>query len=141
MNLSSGYYNAHTQHEYINLKELKWTTDKIIEIVKESHTLPKYEWIEAEYTPTTSYGTYGSFGSDIPYSNDYFDYYSSKIQKKVSKDNLDIYCDAVDILGQKEVDNFIQNGLDKGGNVDYLVMEVYNKAIHFLNEGDEEEWK
>lgn len=142
VNLSSGYYNAHTQHEYINLKELKWTTDKIIEIVKESPALPKYEWIEVEYIPTTPYNTYGAYGSYDSYDyQDYYDYYSSKIQKKVSKDNLDIYCDAVDILGQKEVDNFIQKGLDKGDNIDYLVMEVYNKAIHFSNEGDEEEWK
>lgn len=142
VNLSSGYYNAHTQYEYINLKELKWTTDKIIEIVKEAHALPKYEWIEAEYISTTSYGSYGSYGSysSCDYS-DYYHYYSSKIQKKVSKDNMDIYCEAVDILGQKDVDDFIQKGLDKGDNVDYLVMEVYNKAINFLYEGDEKEWK
>lgn len=138
VNLSSGYYNAHTQYEYINLKELKWTTDRIIEIVKESHALPKYEWIEAEYI----YGSYGSYDSysSCDYSG-YYHYYSSKIQKKVSKDNLDAYCEAVDILGQKDVDDFIQKGLDKGDNVDYLVMEVYNKAINFLYEGDEKEWK
>lgn len=138
VNLSSGYYNAHTLYEYINLKELKWTTDRIIEIVKESHALPKYEWIEAEYI----YGSYGSYDSysSCDYSG-YYHYYSSKIQKKVSKDNLDAYCEAVDILGQKDVDDFIQKGLDKGDNVDYLVMEVYNRAINFLYEGDEKEWK
>ena len=138
VNLSSGYYNAHTQYEYINLKELKWTTDRIIEIVKESHALPKYEWIEAEYI----YGSYGSYDSysSCDYSG-YYHYYSSKIQKKVSKDNLDAYCEAVDILGQEDVDDFIQKGLDKGDNVDYLVMEVYNRAINFLYEGDEKEWK
>ena len=33
VNLSSGYYNAHTQHEYINRKHLNATVKKVLEIV------------------------------------------------------------------------------------------------------------
>lgn len=48
VNLSSGYYNAHTQHEYINFAELNNTLLKVIEIVADSTNadFPKYEYIE-----------------------------------------------------------------------------------------------
>ena len=49
VNLSSGYYNAHTTHEYINLAELNATIEKVVEIVEEScaEDFPAYEYIEA----------------------------------------------------------------------------------------------
>lgn len=49
VNLSSGYYNAHTTHEYISLKELKSTIKKVAEIVEESCAadFPTFEYIEA----------------------------------------------------------------------------------------------
>jgi len=48
VNLSSGYYQAHTQHEYINRKELEHTTQKVIEIVADSlkDDVPQFEYIE-----------------------------------------------------------------------------------------------
>lgn len=36
VNLSSGYYSAHTTHEYVRLNELERTIEKVIEIVKDS---------------------------------------------------------------------------------------------------------
>ena len=47
VNLSSGYYNAHTLHEYINRKELNSTLAKVIEIVSDSarQDFPRYEYI------------------------------------------------------------------------------------------------
>ena len=58
VNLSSGYYNAHTQHEYINLAELEATIDRVKAIIDESLTLPKYEWIEREYVTHEYFGDY-----------------------------------------------------------------------------------
>lgn len=48
VNLSSGYYNAHTQHEYINRRELGTTIEKVIEIVEESSApeFPRFEYID-----------------------------------------------------------------------------------------------
>ena len=48
VNLSSGYYNAHQLCEYINLRELNWTLDKVIEIIADAakEDFPKYEYIE-----------------------------------------------------------------------------------------------
>ena len=48
VNLSSGYYNAHTLHEFINRKELNATLAKVVEIVAESalEDFSRYEYIE-----------------------------------------------------------------------------------------------
>ena len=48
INLSSGYYNAHTQHEYINKKQLDTVVRKVAEIVADAAEpgFPKYEYIE-----------------------------------------------------------------------------------------------
>ena len=48
VNLSSGYYNAHTQHEYINIAELNATIERVESIVEDSckESFPRYEYIE-----------------------------------------------------------------------------------------------
>ena len=46
VNLSSGYYNAHTLHEYINVKELNNTISKVGEIITEVSDLPRFEYVE-----------------------------------------------------------------------------------------------
>ena len=48
VNLSSGYYNAHTLHEYINRKELDAVLQKVNEIVADAAqpNFPKYKYVE-----------------------------------------------------------------------------------------------
>ena len=49
VNLSSGYYNAHTQHEYINQKHLNTTIRKVVEIITDAvkPDFPTYEYVES----------------------------------------------------------------------------------------------
>lgn len=49
VNLSSGYYNAHTQHEYIDRKQLNATVKKVVEIVEDTTKpdFPTYEYVES----------------------------------------------------------------------------------------------
>lgn len=58
VNLSSGYYNAHTNHEYINRRHLECTIDKVIKIINDSTSkkFPQYKYIKAHYiiSDTTS---------------------------------------------------------------------------------------
>ena len=51
VNLSSGYYNAHTLHEYINLAELQETIRRAGEIVADAANpkFPTYEYIYNDY--------------------------------------------------------------------------------------------
>lgn len=44
VNLSCGYYNAHTQHEYIVIPELENTIKVVTEIVNESDGLPSFSY-------------------------------------------------------------------------------------------------
>lgn len=48
VNLSSGYYNAHTQHEFINLKHLEAVIEKVKTIVADAALpdFPKYKYVE-----------------------------------------------------------------------------------------------
>ena len=46
VNLSSGYHNAHTLHEYINRRQLENTIQKVLEIVSDSaeSNFPKFSY-------------------------------------------------------------------------------------------------
>ena len=46
VNLSSGYYNAHTLHEFINRAELDSTICKVIDIISDVPQLPRFEYVE-----------------------------------------------------------------------------------------------
>ena len=46
VNLSSGYYHAHTLHEYINRVELDSTIAKVVSIINDASRLPRFEYIE-----------------------------------------------------------------------------------------------
>lgn len=49
VNLSSGYYNAHQRHEYINRAELERTIEKVCEMVNDAALpdTPAYEYVDA----------------------------------------------------------------------------------------------
>lgn len=57
VNLSCGYYHAHTIHEYINRKQLKAVIKKVAEMVSDAaeEDFPKYEYIEAEWDDSYGY--------------------------------------------------------------------------------------
>ena len=69
VNLSSGYYNAHTKHEYVRLNELHAVIERIKTIVADStkKDFPKYEYIKRKYPTTIGTGAYGYGGYDSYY--------------------------------------------------------------------------
>ena len=46
VNLSCGYHHAHSLHEFINRSELNSTIDKVTNIIGDSSTLPRFEYVE-----------------------------------------------------------------------------------------------
>ena len=66
VNLSAGYYNAHTLHEYINRKQLEDTVRKVMEIVAESTNpeFPQYEYVKARSYYRKGWDRYGSWRGD-----------------------------------------------------------------------------
>lgn len=87
VNLSSGYYNAHTKHESIVVSELEWVIEKVIEMVEESvdDAFPRYEYIEKKKAVTIR---------DWDYYEKVDDFYSvpkelTALEKKAYVDLLD----------------------------------------------------
>lgn len=55
VNLSSGYYNAHTKSEYIVVSQLEDTINRVIEIVEDEQDI-RYDYIESTYGFGYGYG-------------------------------------------------------------------------------------
>ena len=87
VNLSSGYYNAHTLHEYINRKHLNNTLSKVVEIISDAaqDNFPKYEYV--------SYDDYGYFRED-------------EIIQSLPSEYQQIYYELLDIYSVDELENF-----------------------------------
>ena len=71
VNLSSGYYNPHTLHEYINLKHLSRTIAKVVEIIGEIDNLPKFEYVEGKHSRHIIKNVFKDIEFDDYYGNNY----------------------------------------------------------------------
>ena len=87
VNLSSGYYNAHTLHEYINRNHLDNTLSKVVEIISDASqdNFPKYEY--------ASYDDYGYFRED-------------EIIQSLPSEYKQIYYELLNIYSVDELENF-----------------------------------
>lgn len=97
VNLSSGYYNAHTLHEYINRKQLENTVRKVVEIIAESvkPEFPRYEYIEAS--------RYCGMG----WGRSYLDWYDEeKVLKKLPEDIREEYEALLDFYTVGELEEY-----------------------------------
>lgn len=99
VNLSSGYYNAHTIHEYIDLADLSATIGKIKEIVDESSSdeIPKFIY-EAVFRDC--YWYYGCSG--------YYDKKQNIFQKLSKKEKL-MYNELLDLYDEEELNMYISD--------------------------------
>lgn len=68
VNLSCGYYNAHTKSEYVVMPEMENSINEACKILKRTTKEDKFEYIEA-YHPS-----WHSKGSSYLFDDDYFDY-------------------------------------------------------------------
>jgi hypothetical protein len=60
VNLSTGYYNAHSKDEYLVIKEWRTTVDKVIDILKSPPT-EKFDYIEKTYQYSRWHDDYDSY--------------------------------------------------------------------------------
>lgn len=122
VNLSCGYYKAHTVYEYVIMEELLETIEMTKHLLKASEKVEAFVYEERKYN-TRYYGMYNTFGGE-DYDDDY--------------DDLDYYyyrkC----------------NGSNYGSSYDYSSYKDYYKSqededtqhsleVLFVNEDDEEE--
>ena len=86
VNLSSGYYNAHTLSEFINVKQLEATIDKVKEIISDvaQVNFPKYRYIV------------------------YRSYFSLELPEDLPEKYADIYWALIEIFDEEEIENYRQ---------------------------------
>ena len=104
-NLSCGYYNAHTLHEYINRRQLKATVRKVVEMVSDTarEDFPRHEYMEADWA-IDGYGGYW----DNPY-----DWYKDRLKlaedgfpKDLPEEYRDIYEELLDLYDPIELEHY-----------------------------------
>lgn len=130
VNLSSGYYNAHTLHEYINRKVLEDVIAKVVEIVSDStaEDFPKYEYVERKKQSLIA-----KYGADL-YKYSKFD---SPVRKKVSRLNIKPipakYVDMYDCL----LDFYDEEEIEEYRNIygDEIIKELYDQDFGFYGAG------
>lgn len=69
VNLSCGYYNAHTKNEYVVLNEMEKSIEEVCKILERTTETDKFEYIECDYK--SYYGSHynGSYYRGNSYSN------------------------------------------------------------------------
>ena len=110
VNLSSGYYNAHTLHEFINVKELHDTIHRVGEIVGEAVALPRFEYVEAM--------------SLLPIHQEVIRRNATTSQPRYLSDAFrDLYAVLLDFYSAAELESFRQ---EYG---DYILWQLYDDEI------------
>lgn len=71
VNLSCGYYNAHTKTEYVVLREMEKSIEEVCAILERTTEDDKFEYIEAEHYNYYK-GSYWGSGSSKVYSGSYY---------------------------------------------------------------------
>lgn len=89
VNLSCGYYNAHTQHEFVSIPQMYAQIERAKELIaNESENF--FEWKEAKYSRDWYYGGYDGW-----YDNDYYGLESKSKSKLNFKKEEEIEFDVV----------------------------------------------
>lgn len=70
VNLSCGYYNAHTEKEYVVLKEMEKVIEEACKILARTKEDDKFEYIESTYSGY-KYGGYYGYGYNSSYYSGY----------------------------------------------------------------------
>ena len=72
VNLSCGYYNAHTLKEYVLFEEMENTIEVVEDLLDDADNAERYIFIEKKYSLSNFYGRY--FNDDYRYSYNKYDY-------------------------------------------------------------------
>ena len=111
VNLSSGYYHAHTLHEFINRRELNSTIDKVIDIINDAPKLPHFEFIE-HIQPIELRKSICRDESII-------------LPRRVPADLRDIYEFLLDFYSVNEIESF------RAEFGDHILWQIYNDEIAY----------
>ena len=136
VNLSSGYYNAHTEHEYINLKQLNAVIEKVVSMISDAakDDFPRYEYIEKVwgYMRTVGIRRYHKRNSENERERD-------KIPENLSEDLVDEYYALLSRYSEAELNRYVS---EFGDMALHLLYEDEYGVYHdsHLNTPDGPDW-
>jgi len=139
VNLSSGYYNAHTLHEYINRYQLNAVVKKLIGIISDStqKNFPKYEYVESNLNrwDDMRWGGYGNWGSVVGKSSkNYAGYTDPDELKDIPAEIVDEYAALLDFYSAVELEYYRKEMGDS------VISQLYREEIGLYDpEEDDEE--
>lgn len=83
VNLSCGYYNAHTTDEYVVVEEMEHTIEVVENLLKDEANVEQFEYIEMIYNKFGRYSGYFGYDEYDDYYESYYDrYYRPTLSKK-----------------------------------------------------------
>ncbi|MBR1760924.1 MAG: hypothetical protein IJ741_07070 [Schwartzia sp.] len=130
VNLSSGYYNAHTQHEFINRKQINAVIEKVVEIVAEAALpdFPKYEYVKRVHQPLVR-RDYGYLDWGL-LKNDAADDWGT-VPPHLPVKYQQMYDELLDLYAPEELESFCE----EYGNE--IIEEIYRAEYGFMYGGGE----
>ena len=119
VNLSCGYYHAHTRQEYIIRSELESTIEKVSEMVADAAKpdFPKFVYVENFIKPYHS--------KKIRYYDDLATFYTEQdnLPQKIPSEYQDIYEALLDVYSLKELESF------RAEYGDQILWQIYSDEI------------
>ncbi|MBQ6296748.1 MAG: M28 family peptidase [Selenomonadaceae bacterium] len=112
VNLSCGYYHAHTLHEYINRAELDDTICKVVDIISDVSHLPRFEYVE--YIQSVEQTKLVSRDESV------------SLPRSVSASLRDIYKILLDFYSVNELESF------RAEYGDQILWQIYNDEIDYF---------
>ncbi len=130
VNLSSGYYNAHTQHEFINRKEIDAVIKKVNEIVAEAAhpDFPRYEYVERIYIKTLLSNNYYDWGYGYPRGSTSGVMLRGKVPKNLPVKYQQMYDELLDLYAPEELEYY------RSEEGDEVIEEIYQSEFGLLYE-------
>ena len=120
VNLSCGYYAAHTRHEFINRSQLNDTIQKVIDIVAESPSddIPKFEYKESLLQTSNASNTVHYYRNLSMIHDE-----QNTTPHDIPIDLIDIYEALLDFYSRRELESF---RTEYGDNI---LTQIYNDEI------------
>lgn len=129
VNLSSGYYNAHTQHEYINMQELENTISKVKKMIVDSldSNIPIFGYKGLVFDDYQDYSENGNLVDDWTVE----DYYDGLLKEHdlcmadIPTQYYMEYLELLDYYSERELNEYIAEYGDKA------ILELYDSHFHY----------
>lgn len=126
VNLSCGYYKAHTTDEYVVMREMMKSIAEAINLIKRTTEEDKFEWIEEEYDYSWSrgfkYATMGFYNNANLYSDEF---------AVVYEENGEImYADSYGETEAEVIGNFLMNHEQLTFS---SIIEIYSEAGEYVS--------